>query len=59
MEIDEITEKRIEKYLDRIWNDVLNHPEPKVQHLAGGVYQGALKMLNILGVEIINRNKFK
>jgi len=58
MEIDEITKRRIEKYLDKTWRDVISNPERKTQEFAGGMYCSALRILDILGIEIEGRNQF-
>jgi hypothetical protein len=52
MEIDDFTRKRIKKYMDNSFDEMLNNPKQKVQDFAGGAYCGALKMLQILNIEI-------
>ena len=54
MVIDELTKRRIEKELDRRMDESLHHPEAKVREFAGGMFLGALKILDILGIETEN-----
>jgi hypothetical protein len=57
MEIDELTKKRIKKYMDKAFQDMLNHPKVKVQDFAGGAYMGALKILSLLDIDVDGINK--
>lgn len=52
LEIDDLKRKRIEKYLDDIWEQVIDNPNKETQEFAGSIYLGAIKVLSILGIEI-------
>jgi hypothetical protein len=57
MEIDDLTKKRIKKYMDNAFDEMLHNPKQKVQDFAGGAYCGALKILSLLDIEIDKINK--
>jgi hypothetical protein len=57
MEIDDLTKKRIKKYMDSAFHETINNPKVKVQDFAGGTYMGALKVLSLLDIEIDGINK--
>ncbi|MEH7116171.1 hypothetical protein V7128_01930 [Neobacillus vireti] len=57
MEIDELTKKRIKKYMDNTFQEMMKNPKVKVQDFAGGAYMGALKVLSLLDIEIDGINK--
>jgi hypothetical protein len=57
MDIDDLTRKRIKKYMDNAFSEMMNHPKVKVQDFAGGAYMGALKVLSLLDIEIDKINK--
>lgn len=52
MQIDEITRRRLKKYIDITWSEVINNPEQRVQECASAMYVGALKVIDILGIDI-------
>lgn len=58
LEIDELTKKRIKKYMDNTFYEMMNNPKVKTQDFAGGAYMGSLKILSFLDIKIdkINHN---
>ena len=49
--LDEITDKRITKELDKIFDAFINDSNKRNSIFASGVYVGVLKALYLLGIE--------
>ena len=57
--VDEITQKRVNKFIDECLQETMHSNKGEVRNFAAGVYHGIQRTLHMLGVEIDEIGKVK
>lgn len=59
MEIDEITQKRLNKFIESCLQENLHNRNSEVKTFASGAYHGIQKTLRIIGIDVDDEGKIK